>query len=122
MKKVYIYVLFDPRKPNLIRYVGQSVTPYVRQLQHCKEKSKSKKAKWLETMLLDGILPGMNIIEVTTPEKADAREKLWIARFGLTGRVLMNTMHNTSSAFIDSEYNVEDQNLELLEALNHNQK
>lgn len=47
---VAIYFLVDPRSPDKIRYVGQSMTPRIRHLQHCAESATSAKGEWIESL------------------------------------------------------------------------
>jgi DNA-binding NtrC family response regulator len=80
MRKVFIYVLIDPRKPDVVRYVGQTMTPTTRHIQHCCESGQSGKCAWIEEMRLEGVMPQMEVIAETNEQEADARERLWIAR------------------------------------------
>ncbi len=73
MKKIFIYLLIDPRRPEIIRYVGQTATPHSRLIQHCCESGRSAKCQWLELMAREGVMPSMVVIEETT--------ELWIDRF-----------------------------------------
>jgi DNA-binding NtrC family response regulator len=93
MKKVFIYILIDPRKPGLVRYVGQTETPKTRHVQHCAESGRSAKAEWLESMRQEGVMPQMIIVAETSPELADSDEIIWISRF-TNCRLLSNTTHN----------------------------
>lgn len=81
--KIFIYILIDPRKPQTARYVGQTATPHSRHIQHCCESGKSTKCQWLELLAREGVMPSMVIVEETNETEADAKEKLWIARFSL---------------------------------------
>ena len=74
-RKVAIYALVDPRKPSLIRYVGQSKTPMTRHLLHITSLDNPAKSEWIETMRQDGVLPQMIIIEWTKENESDFREK-----------------------------------------------
>lgn len=90
MKKVFIYILVDPRKPELVRYVGQTDTPRARHIQHCCEGGRSTKCEWVESLRQDGFMPQMIIVQETVPESAYEIERIWIARFVSSG-LLSNT-------------------------------
>lgn len=73
--QVAIYYLVDPRKPDLVRYVGQSATPRVRHLQHCAETCASRKGHWIESLRAAGIMPQMVIAEWVESDRANERER-----------------------------------------------
>lgn len=87
MRKVFIYILVDPRRPEGVRYVGQTLTPRSRLIQHCCESGQSGKCQWIEALARDGIMPQMIVVEETTESESDAKERLWIARFKLSDLV-----------------------------------
>lgn len=81
MKKVFIYLLVDPRKPETVRYVGQTGTPLSRHIQHCCESGQSAKCQWIESIRLEGVMPQMITVEETIETDANDKERIWINRF-----------------------------------------
>ena len=81
MNEISIYILVDPRKPELVRYVGQTAAPQTRHLQHCAERATTIKSEWLEQLRNEGIMPQMVIVAKVDKDQADEAEKLWIKRF-----------------------------------------
>lgn len=80
MKKITaIYKLIDPLS-NEIRYIGKSVNPYSRFYRHIYEANKKGKKKylycWIKSLLNQGLLPIIEIIEWTFNWKN--REIYWI--------------------------------------------
>lgn len=75
-KTVYIYGLTDAS--GNVRYVGQSVLPWVRYDQHLAEEADTPKGRWIRQMLAKGNKPGLVILDKT--DKANARyvEMWWI--------------------------------------------
>lgn len=71
--KIAIYVLVDPRKPEIIKYVGQTGLPRIRHLEHCSKTECTRKGEWIESLRQEGIFPQM-IIKEWVP-KLDARLK-----------------------------------------------
>lgn len=62
MKIVKIYVLFDPRKPEEIRYVGKTVQQLKRRLSThiCDARNKRYKhhnCNWIQSLLKEGVEP-----------------------------------------------------------------
>ena len=97
MRPVFICILFDPRKPEMVRYVGQTLTPHSRHIQHCCETGQSPKCEWIEVLRRDGVMPQMTVLEETTEDKANERERLWIARFNLGDLVNKTASAKTST-------------------------
>jgi len=79
--KIAIYSLVDPREPNLIRYIGQTEWPRIRHLQHCKELNNSKKNQWVESLVQNGILPQMIILEWVKRNEANEIERKYIEKY-----------------------------------------
>jgi len=84
IEKVYIYVLIDPRD-NTVRYVGMSTNCDNRFKQHIKEvkgKKRNHRLNWVKGLLDENLLPILKIIEETSFEEKESREKYWIAYYG----------------------------------------
>lgn len=83
-----IYALTDPREAPLCpRYVGASVQPTVRLLQHVNhavrvaelDHAETEKGSWLQDLLRHGLFPGLLILETLgADEPWEARERFWI--------------------------------------------
>lgn len=81
-EQVYIYGLKCPLS-NKIRYVGKSVNPNQRFKNHInyEVKSDTHKARWLNKLIEQGLLPELIIIEETGTKQWEEREKYWIAYY-----------------------------------------
>lgn len=73
---VYIYGLTDPN--GSIKYVGQSVNPQLRYVQHLADSADTPKTRWIRELLSNGYKPGLIILEKVEPQQADFTEKWWI--------------------------------------------
>lgn len=95
-KTVYIYGLTDAS--GNVRYVGQSVLPWVRYDQHIADESDTPKARWIRQMLAKGNKPGLIILDKT--DKANARyvEMWWIVLGRQKGWALTNAVNPTWKA------------------------
>jgi hypothetical protein len=82
---VYIYALVDPRT-DTVRYIGKSVEPEQRFYSHLWAAKKTEKQfrvlRWIRTLLSQSVEPVMWIIEETTPELWEERERYWISHYG----------------------------------------
>lgn len=80
MHPVAIYALVDPRS-NIARYIGQSVSPESRYLQHIRGKTEASAAKraWIEELRSLGLVPTLRILEWSDSEQVHAREHAWLA-------------------------------------------
>lgn len=79
VKKIYIYVLIDP-KTEYIRYVGNTINPTKRLQNHIRRSKylKYHSAVWIKSLLDNGLQPIMNIIEIADENTWEVREKYWI--------------------------------------------
>lgn len=77
----FIYGLTDPRTGE-IRYVGRSVNdPWYRYLVHTRDTSSCYKARWIRSLMNQGLKPGFFIIEMNVPvTEINAYECWWIAQ------------------------------------------
>ena len=100
MKIVKIYVLFDPRKPKEIRYVGKTSQKLKRRLSThiCDARNKRYKhhnCNWIQSLLNEGVEPIIeeidSIICYTNDKKEwDWLEKYWISQIKSWGFNLTN--------------------------------
>ncbi len=82
----YIYGLYDPREPEVIRYVGWTIraNPQQRLTHHVGEARAGRvqtfKARWIRKLLSEGVKPLMQVIETGVGAGWDAAEIRWIAQ------------------------------------------
>lgn len=83
-----IYGLFDPRKPEIIKYVGYTgYTVEFRLPQHIAEANYGKKnhrCNWIRSLLRDGVKPEARVIECVNEDNWQEREKYWIGEYAAT--------------------------------------
>jgi len=79
VKVVFIYGLICPLS-NKIRYIGKSINPKQRFKKHINYeiKSDTHKARWLNKLIKQGLMPELVIIEETSLDQWQEREKYWI--------------------------------------------
>jgi hypothetical protein len=82
---MFIYGLFDPAEPDVVRYVGYTTKDAERRLrEHVCEARKLKchRHKWIAKLAVEGRRPGLVVLE-TLSEGDDwhERERFWIASF-----------------------------------------
>lgn len=89
-KPVHIYMLVDPETDE-IRYVGKSIRPAQRLLNHMNERSNTHRSHWLQTLRQKGLRPRMVILETIEGRWPwqDA-ERFWIAHLRSLGARLVN--------------------------------
>lgn len=87
----YVYGLIDPLSGN-VRYIGKGLDPKVRFKDHLsvKEPGVSHKDKWILSLRRLNLIPELTIIETTTFDKANERERFWIAEYRSLGFNLTN--------------------------------
>jgi hypothetical protein len=84
----FIYALVDPRN-NRIRYIGKAIDIYKRLSQHLREKSDTRKGRWIKSLLASGHKPTLVILEEVEGNWEDAERK-WIFLFRESGAELCN--------------------------------
>lgn len=95
MKKstVIIYGLYDPRD-GVLRYVGKTSQPlHARVVQHTAPKAlrlSHHRAAWLRSLDAEGLKPEARVIEETTADEWESRERYWIAFHRAQGANLVN--------------------------------
>lgn len=83
MKEVYIYCLKDSQ--NNIRYIGKTNNVEKRLQSHISEAKRYNKSRhvlnWIKSLINNGELPTIEIIETVSQDKWEEREKYWISHF-----------------------------------------
>jgi hypothetical protein len=90
--EIFIYILIDPRN-NEIRYVGKTTNIYVRFHNHIapsKLNDDSHKSKWIKKILSEGIIPLIQVLEITNEFCWKEKEKYWIKYYRDLGCDLTN--------------------------------
>jgi hypothetical protein len=84
----YIYTLSDPRN-NEVRYVGVTRDADQRLKEHLHPKKKTHCSYWVKSLLGDGIVPEMTVIESGVIGRSE-RERYWIKKYREGGSDLTN--------------------------------
>lgn len=93
-----IYALADPKKPDVIRYIGRTVGGLsVRLTNHIRDRNaqRTHKNNWINLLLSEGRRPTIWAIEECKDECAPERENYWISFFEPLG-LLTNTKKSGS--------------------------
>ena len=91
MSMVTIYGLFDPRRPALIMYVGQSINPYRRLHQHRTRKTGNVRlTRWITHLQLENYQIEMWPLEVVSRSEMEQAERHWIAHWREQNPALLN--------------------------------
>jgi hypothetical protein len=87
-----IYGLVDPLKPDVVRYVGQTVqAPCIRYLGHVSERSGWRRRQWIADLKKQGRLPDMVLLEEVAPgDDPHGRERHWIGAYSARGMADLN--------------------------------
>jgi hypothetical protein len=84
------YALTEPDTGE-VRYIGQARHLWRRYAHHLlRIQGTPAKCTWLHGLQRRGLLPGVHILEQTTADDADARERWWIERYLSEGATLVN--------------------------------
>lgn len=86
---IYIYGLCDPRTQEL-RYVGVTNDLERRISQHLRDRSISRKANWIRSLLKENYKPEMFVIEEVEESNWQEREQHWIGFYRGAGSDLTN--------------------------------
>lgn len=87
----FIYALVDPRD-GVVRYVGKTIKKLERRLAgHLNEKKDTRKFRWIQTLLQDGLTPKIKLIDTVPSESWEEHEIKWIAWHKANGFDLTNT-------------------------------
>jgi hypothetical protein len=89
-----IYYLEDPRN-GALKYVGKTIQPLQQRLQqHVYParvgKHNHPKAKWIRSVLADGHLPSIRLLEVVPYDQWRRAEREWATKFRISGADLTN--------------------------------
>ncbi len=93
-KESYIYALVDPFTDE-IRYIGQSVTPKKRLLQHVSTETwyKTRKTDWILSLREKGKRPALKILATVPISEIDEAERRFIEEH--LSKILLNTIPST---------------------------
>jgi hypothetical protein len=102
-----VYTLTDPRT-NEVRYVGWTMNLTRRFREHLAEpkRYRTHKSNWIRTVLADGLVPILTVIETGKGEGWAAAERKWIAAYRAQGCNLTNATDGGNGALgrvIDTE-------------------
>ena len=87
---VFIYGLADPISGN-VRYIGKSVNPKARLIQHLRFVNPSNhKEYWLNSLKKLGLVPEIVILETTSQKFSSEAEIFWIAKYRSEENLLTN--------------------------------
>lgn len=86
----YIYVLKCPSSGE-VRYVGESVHPFERYGQHTNEKADTYKARWINKLKRNNLLPLIEVIDSCPKSMAREKESFWIDFYNSAVVNLTNT-------------------------------
>lgn len=95
MDSAFIYGLYDPRDPWIVRYIGKTRDTDSRLKRHVDEAlkypdRKTHKLDWVRSLLKSGVGPLLRIIERVTNKKWQERERYWIKEFRKRNHPLTN--------------------------------
>lgn len=90
-RPAYIYLLSDPRT-NEVRYVGKTCDPKRRFWDHIGTRFKTHSAKWVRSLLNDGVRPTLEVIEEFDDHDSrwEEAERFWICTLRFLGVNLTN--------------------------------
>lgn len=91
--KHLIYGLLDPRT-NVLRYVGKSSQGLKRARTHfypsVLKKDRTRCGNWVKSLISQGMVPIIQILEESSAEKSNLDERFWIASLRASGALLLN--------------------------------
>jgi hypothetical protein len=80
---VSIYALFDPRQPDVVRYVGKTYmkieTRRTRHVGEARRGIKNHRGYWIRNLLADGIVPGVRLLSEVPSSDWQKHEQTFIA-------------------------------------------
>lgn len=82
---VAIYALYDPRDPDVVRYVGKTKTKIeIRRMRHVGEARrglKNHRGNWIRSLLNAGVIPGVRLLAEVPAEVWPEYERQFIAQY-----------------------------------------
>lgn len=84
----FIYALVDPRT-DAVRYIGKAANLRVRLSAHLRDRASTRKARWLRTLIREGLRPTLITLEQGAGDWRPAEQR-WIAKFKADGANLTN--------------------------------
>lgn len=85
---ISIYALFDPRKPEVVRYVGKTQMKIeTRRMRHVGEARRglaNHRGYWIRALLADGVIPGVRLLAEVSAEQWHEHERRFIAQYKAT--------------------------------------
>jgi hypothetical protein len=82
---VYIYALFDPLRPDVVRYVGKTYmkieTRRMRHVGEARRGLKNHRGYWIRALLADGVIPVVRLLAEVPANGWQAHEKRFIAEY-----------------------------------------
>lgn len=93
--KTFIYALYDPRKPRIMRYVGKANDVEKRLYGHIRDAVKypnrrTHKLDWIRSLLRENILPKTKVLEQVVEKRWERRERYWIKKLKQQNHSLTN--------------------------------
>ena len=86
---VYIYTLCCPLT-GLVRYVGKTNSLRLRFFNHIADQKSTPKAKWIQSLIKNGLKPQMEVIEICECGNWKDSEHFWITYLRFMGLSLLN--------------------------------
>lgn len=104
MSTYVVYALYDPREPDHIRYIGFTIDPDRRLVEHLKEKNASYKSRWVQKLLRNGYQPQLVVLAgAKTREEILELEISYIAQYRQEGHRLTNGTKGGTGGRISQE-------------------
>lgn len=92
--KTFIYVLYDPREPKMVRYVGKANDVEKRLEKHIWDAENCRnlyhRLNWIRSLLKSGIIPTFKVLEEVDIRHWQVRERYWIKEYRRKNHPLTN--------------------------------
>jgi hypothetical protein len=103
--KTFIYALIDPKKQQEFHiYIGKSNNPYLRYYQHLKDKNHTYKTCWIKSLLINKLVPDIQILEQCNVKDWENKEKSWITFYKNCGYIVVNSTDGGESGPFTEEH------------------
>lgn len=86
---MFVYALFDPRKPDVVSYVGLTENLAQRIGSHQAIRNQNTR-DWIRELSKDGVPVGFKVLEETDDLNGISRERHWIAHFSASNPAIIN--------------------------------